>query len=354
MYVETSKVCHNPKEPQGLQIDVKLEEKKSSRKERAHQTCHWVVSTPDCNFKNMLMYAFFEIHSFEPEKNRRSPQQNNFTISILSPSKLAVESITLLLQRLNILHLLFNVMASAVEYGADVDTITNSFARLSIETGADVDAITDSLARLSIETEAGNDNGVGLGGEPQSKTTQMEDGEQIKTQKTGIPADKIGLIEIAHIEALSLSQAQKELVKLAAAGRVKMTVKDIIRIWQVDKRRIPGLKKQYIWIENTESTAVGYKHMLTHSKEFWQRGIPNEQLPELAEAATTIGLFGFLQGKKKTRVGRPVFGLNFYGKCFSVGVSVGTNGFVIGMNMTSCKDFKAETKCTDEDLPIWP
>ena len=59
----------------------------------------------------------------------------------------------------------------------------------------------------------------------------MEDEEQIKTQKIGIPSDKIGLIEIAHIGALSLSQTQKELVKLAAAGHVKMNVKDIIRIW---------------------------------------------------------------------------------------------------------------------------
>ena len=34
-----------------------------------------VVSTPDYNFENKLMHASFEVHPFEAEKNRRSPQQ---------------------------------------------------------------------------------------------------------------------------------------------------------------------------------------------------------------------------------------------------------------------------------------
>lgn len=182
----------------------------------------------------------------------------------------------------------------------------------------------------------------------------MEDGEQMKFPKIGIPSNKISLIEIAHIEALSLSQTQKELIKLATTGYVKMSVRDIVRIQQVDKRRIPGLKKQYIWVENIESTKVGYKHMLTHSKEFQQLDIPNEQLPKVAKAATTIRILGFLQGKIETKIGRPVFDLNFYSKCFSVTVSVGDNGFVIGMNKTFQKDFKTETKCTNEDFPLQP
>ena len=96
--------------------------------------------------------------------------------------------------------------------------------------------------------------------------------------------------------------------------------------------------------------------MPTHANEIRKAGIPNEQLPEVAETATTIGILGFLQGKTETQIGRPIVGLNFYGKCFSVAVSVGDNGFAIGMNMnmTFWKNFKAETKCTNEDLPLWP
>ena len=182
---------------------------------------------------------------------------------------------------------------------------------------------------------------------------QIEDGEQIKTQKISIPSDKIGFVEVAHIDALNLSPTQKELIKLAAAGRVKMTVKNIIRIWQVDMRRIPGLKKQFLWVEDN-MTNVGYQHMLDHANEFQKIVITTDQLPEVAEAATKIGIFGFLQSKRGSETDRPVFALNFYGKPLAVAVSVGDNGFVIGMNASSLDTFKVKTKYTDEDLSPWP
>lgn len=82
----------------------------------------------------------------------------------------------------------------------------------------------------------------------------MKDEEQIETPNISIPSDKIGFVEVAHIDALNLPPKQKELVKLAAAGRVKMGVENIIRIWQIDKRRIPGLKKkQFLWVEEKKS-----------------------------------------------------------------------------------------------------
>lgn len=160
-------------------------------------------------------------------------------------------------------------------------------------------------------------------------------------------------MEVAHIDALNLSLTQKELIKLAAAGRVKMNVENIIRIWQVDKRRIPGLKKQFLWVEDNVSN-VGYQHMLDHANEFQKFNITNDQLPEVAEAATKIGILGFLQGKRGNETDRPVFALNFYDKPLAVAVSVGNNGFVIGMNGSSLDKFKVKTKYTDEDLPPWP
>lgn len=42
------------------------------------------------------------------------------------------------------------------------------------------------------------------------------------------PSNKIGIIKIAHIDALNPSQTQKELVKLSADGHVKINVKNII------------------------------------------------------------------------------------------------------------------------------
>lgn len=94
--------------------------------------------------------------------------------------------------------------------------------------------------------------------------------------------------------------------------------------------------------------------MLILANEFQKSGITNNQLPEIAEAATSIGILGFLKGKTETKIGRPVFALKFYGKCLAVAISVGDNGFVIGMNRTSLKKFKVKTKYTNEDFPLWP
>lgn len=155
---------------------------------------------------------------------------------------------------------------------------------------------------------------------------------KLKPPKLAFPSNKIGIIKIAHINALNLSQTQKELVKLSADGHIKINVKNIIWICQIDKLQIPGLKKQYLWVENDVSTKMGYKHMLTLANEFQKFGITNNRLPEIAEAATSIGILGFLKGKKETKIGRPVFVLKFYGKCLAVAISVGDNGFVIDMN----------------------
>lgn len=90
--------------------------------------------------------------------------------------------------------------------------------------------------------------------------------------------------------------------------------------------------------------------MLDHAHEFRKFDITNDQLPEVAEAATKIWILGFLQGKKGNELDRPIFALNFYGKPLAVAVSVGSNGFVIGMNGSSLDKFKVKTKHTDEDL----
>ena len=73
---------------------------------------------------------------------------------------------------------------------------------------------------------------------------------------------------------------------------------------------------------------VGYQYMLDHANEVRKFDIINNQLPEVAEAATKIGILGFLQGKRGNETDRPVFALNFYGKPLAVAVSVGNNGFV--------------------------
>lgn len=52
------------------------------------------------------------------------------------------------------------------------------------------------------------------------------------------------------------------------------------------------------------------------------------------------------QGKTEILIGRPIFRLIFYGKPVAVPISVGTNGFVIGMNRSSRKTFKKMANLT--------
>lgn len=161
---------------------------------------------------------------------------------------------------------------------------------------------------------------------------------------------------LATIPALTLPPESKELIKLAVGG-VKMRVDKIVRIWQIDEKRpIPGLKKHILWVEGN-LPGVGYQHMLDHAHELEKIGITKDQLSEVAQAATTIGIPGGQQGKKGKRLGRPIFGLIFYGKPLAVAVTVGSNGFVVGMNRRSWEKVKEETKLTDahiEDLATWP
>lgn len=160
-------------------------------------------------------------------------------------------------------------------------------------------------------------------------------------------------VTLAKIDALDIPSEWKELIKLAANSNVKMTLEKVIRIWQIDKnRQIPGLEKRILWVEDNLPTA-GYQLILKHASEFEQIGITKDQLSEVAEAATTIGIPGGVLGLP----GRPIFGLIFYGKPLAVAVSVGSNGFVVGMNRSSWEKFKEETKFTEDEiaeLAKWP
>ncbi len=76
-----------------------------------------------------------------------------------------------------------------------------------------------------------------------------------------------------------------------------------------------------------------------------------------AEAATTVGYPGGEQKGGMNTPGRPIFGPSFYGQPLAVAISVGSNGFVVGMNRSSLETFKQKTGLRDEDiagLASWP
>ncbi|KAL2359231.1 hypothetical protein RJZ56_007922 [Blastomyces dermatitidis] len=162
---------------------------------------------------------------------------------------------------------------------------------------------------------------------------------------------------ISQINALNIPSEWKELLIAAITCGVHITVDRVVRIWSVSETlRIPGLQQPVLWIEDN-SPAAGYQHMLAHANEFRQLGISEEQLGEVAEAATTVGYPGGQQGGSKKGPGRPIFALAFYGKLVAVAISVGSNGFVVGMNRSSLEQFLERTgvnRAELEDLASWP
>lgn len=104
-----------------------------------------------------------------------------------------------------------------------------------------------------------------------------------------------------------------------------------LTIWSAQNSERPELTLTLPHRE-TGNDKAGLQHILAeHSKEF--ENYEPQQLMELAQASTSIGLPMGIQGKKGRS--RPIFGLFFYDKPLAVAVQVGSNGFVVSMNKKS-------------------
>ena len=137
------------------------------------------------------------------------------------------------------------------------------------------------------------------------------------------------------IEALPLSDKGKRLVHQMMAQSVRMNIPDVLAIWEIGQERcnsFPGLKSSVVWMEKGNDKA-GYQHMLNHAHEFRMLGINETELGEVAKAATTIGdVVGSQGGKTRVGPGRPVLLLIYKDTPLAVAISIGSNGFLVGMN----------------------
>lgn len=94
-----------------------------------------------------------------------------------------------------------------------------------------------------------------------------------------------------------------------------------------------------MWLEQGNATA-GFRHMQTDKKvqDFERAGIPAAQqpqkLPVLVEAHTTVGRHVGFQGKRKDR---PIMSTYVDGRVQRSAVTVGANGYVVGMNPVSAR-----------------
>jgi hypothetical protein len=77
-----------------------------------------------------------------------------------------------------------------------------------------------------------------------------------------------------------------------------------------------------------------------------RRNVTEEGLGELARAATSVGR------QIGSQRGRPIFAFLFRKELFVVAVEIGTNGYIVSMNLKS-RSLLEEAGLTEEDILNW-
>jgi len=148
-----------------------------------------------------------------------------------------------------------------------------------------------------------------------------------------------------QIRALNLPDESKTLIQIMLARSVRMAIPNVMGIWSIAVERqhiFPGLKSTILWVERggdgklTGERKGGYEHMLDHTPESMRLGIQREELVEVAQAATNVGTYA---GSQNTR---PVLLLLYKDIPLAVAITVGSNGFVVGMNHQSFRKYLAK------------
>lgn len=127
---------------------------------------------------------------------------------------------------------------------------------------------------------------------------------------------------------------------IKAAGH-KINEPNTIHAWPLG-RHVPGVPSSttHAWLEEGNSKA-GMQHVLKHQGEFAQHGVHPDEIPHYLAHATQHGNIVGLQGKGD---GRSVYQTEHNGHPGHVGVTMGSNGFVVGANPTSGQSLKAAQK----------
>ena len=104
----------------------------------------------------------------------------------------------------------------------------------------------------------------------------------------------------------------------------KYTEKDVIFVVKQQNGKIA-------WLEEGTNTA-GLKHIkIRHSKQFKDKGIEDNAIPELIREAIVHGkIIGYQ--KTKNKFPREVYEVEFMGKIIKIAISISDNGFVVGAN----------------------
>ncbi|WP_218079584.1 hypothetical protein [Anthocerotibacter panamensis] len=120
----------------------------------------------------------------------------------------------------------------------------------------------------------------------------------------------------------SISFYDSALIQELERAGIKHTPEDILGIARDQTDRIVFLE--------TGNARAGFTHIANqHSVDFANQGIAESQLSEFILNAVIRGKIVEYQGKGGTR---PVFEHIFNGQRYLTGVTIGSNGFIVGAN----------------------
>ncbi|KAF8989104.1 hypothetical protein BDQ17DRAFT_1434687 [Cyathus striatus] len=169
-----------------------------------------------------------------------------------------------------------------------------------------------------------------------SKTSSPEK-PKAKSKKPKKSKPARSAVSSVDIEPGRLTTEQKRLIQeVLEAQPGKISVENVITIFQVKKGFIEGVPVEIVWLEKG-SLRGGEKHIWdAHGAEFTQKGITRAEIPRLLEAALTGGHSVGTQGTTKPGLPpRVIYEVTWSGKNLYLAISVGTNGFIVAMNPTS-------------------
>jgi hypothetical protein len=144
---------------------------------------------------------------------------------------------------------------------------------------------------------------------------------------------------------LSHSQKTRRNAERIQANGHKIQPDKTVNAWKVpatSEYPAPHGRPDYMWMETgSDRAGLGHLQQPSRVRNFANAGIPaseqREKLPVLAEAHTTVGRHVGYSGRD-----RPVMATYIDGQVHKTAVTVGNNGFVVGMNPVSRDKFKVK------------
>lgn len=119
----------------------------------------------------------------------------------------------------------------------------------------------------------------------------------------------------------------KKLLRELAKSGVKYNADDVVMITKNTSGKL-------VWLENGSESA-GLKHIIKeHGRDFINKGILEDKIPDYIASAIEKGKIVGYQGRG---TGRPIYEFMYNGTIQRVAITIGDNGFIVGANPVSIK-----------------